>query len=277
MPAKPVFLDDFHFRIGEVPFHCSFQRGRGGEVAAPAGFLAVMKDRSQVDRYLRLCDELRPQVIVEFGIKWGGSTAFLHALNQPHLLVSFELSAEPAPALSSYIRAHGLESVVKPCYGIDQADRTRVAAIMTAELHGRPVDLVIDDASHLLDQTRASFEMVFPLLRPGGVYVIEDWNADHLVADALDRALAEADAPGRTRLLAAVEKAVAAKPDRDARLVRLPLELVLARASKRDAIREITVMDNWLLIRRGEEPLDPASFRLADLASDHFGNLRPPD
>ena len=42
-----------------------------------------------------------------------------------------------------------------------------------------PLDLVVDDASHLYGPTKASFEILFPLLRPGGLYLIEDWAWDH--------------------------------------------------------------------------------------------------
>src|SRR4029077_11377083 len=39
------------------------------------------------------------------------------------------------------------------------------------------IDVVIDDASHLYGPTRRSFEILFPLLKPGGAYIIEDWPA----------------------------------------------------------------------------------------------------
>jgi hypothetical protein len=35
---------------------------------------------------------------------------------------------------------------------------------------------VIDDGSHLLEETTRSFGTLFPRLRPGGLYVLEDWN-----------------------------------------------------------------------------------------------------
>ena len=38
---------------------------------------------------------------------------------------------------------------------------------------------MIDDASHLYAQTKASFETLFPRVRPGGLYVIEDWAWFH--------------------------------------------------------------------------------------------------
>lgn len=273
LTGTPVFLGERHLRVGAIDFHFSFHMD--AEDPVPRGFLPIRKDRRQIDRYLRLCHELRPEVIVELGIERGGSTALLHALNQPRLLVAFELAPEPAAALTAYIQAQGLESVVKPHYGVDQADRDTVASIMAAELSGRHIDLVIDDASHRLAQTRTSFETLFPLMRPGGVYVIEDWNADHLVANGIESRIADVDHPERADLIHRLEQAVAAQPVPGPRLVRLPLELVLARASNRDVIREITVMDNWVLVRRGDQPVDPASFRLADLVKDHFHSLNP--
>jgi hypothetical protein len=34
----------------------------------------------------------------------------------------------------------------------------------------------VDDASHFYEQTKTTFETVFPMLRPGGIYLIEDWS-----------------------------------------------------------------------------------------------------
>ena len=36
-------------------------------------------------------------------------------------------------------------------------------------------DLIVDDASHLGGTTVRSFELLWPLVSPGGYYVIEDW------------------------------------------------------------------------------------------------------
>src|SRR6188768_1034550 len=50
------------------------------------------------------------------------------------------------------------------------------------EQEGRP-SIIIDDASHMNALTIKSFQILFPLLLPGGVYVIEDiessWWEDH--------------------------------------------------------------------------------------------------
>lgn len=41
-------------------------------------------------------------------------------------------------------------------------------------------DIVIDDCSHFGDLTLASFHALFPLVRQGGLYIIEDWEAGYM-------------------------------------------------------------------------------------------------
>ncbi|MFE0021517.1 class I SAM-dependent methyltransferase [Amycolatopsis sp. NPDC059021] len=57
----------------------------------------------------------------------------------------------------------------------DQSDREGLLEI--AERYG-PFDVVIDDGSHISDHVLTSFDVLFPHVRPGGYYVIEDlWTA----------------------------------------------------------------------------------------------------
>lgn len=65
----------------------------------------------------------------------------------------------------------------------DQAD-PRFLASVAAEVG--PLDIVIDDASHVWHKTLASFELLWPHVASGGWYVIEDlqvcyesWGADY--------------------------------------------------------------------------------------------------
>jgi hypothetical protein len=64
---------------------------------------------------------------------------------------------------------------VKTYWGVDQKDSRRLHEIVGNEFED-PIDLVIDDGSHMPEETKSSFETLYPLLRPGGLYVIEDWN-----------------------------------------------------------------------------------------------------
>ncbi len=60
-------------------------------------------------------------------------------------------------------------------YGTSQDDELRLAQIINHDFGG-VIDLAIDDASHFYDQTKASFKVAFPKVRPGGLYIIEDWT-----------------------------------------------------------------------------------------------------
>ena len=42
-----------------------------------------------------------------------------------------------------------------------------------------PVDLLIDDGSHIGDHIHVSFDTLFPKVRPGGLYVIEDLHTSY--------------------------------------------------------------------------------------------------
>jgi hypothetical protein len=181
---------------------------------------------------------------------------------------------------------------------VDQSDRSVVPRIIDEEFGSTPLDLVTDDASHLLDLTRASFEMLFPRLRPGGTYIIEDWNWEHLRADAIvdavetegsdaraefDAMLAERLADRSSPEYAAFEKwyIAHAKDPESAGAARMPtrplsilaMELLVALAGSGEVVSEITIQDFWVIVRRGPAELDPETFRVADIVEDRFDLL----
>jgi methyltransferase family protein len=53
----------------------------------------------------------------------------------------------------------------------DQADAGFLQTIVAAS---GPFDIVIDDGGHTFDQQITSFEVLYPLLNEGGVYIVED-------------------------------------------------------------------------------------------------------
>jgi predicted O-methyltransferase YrrM len=275
------FIDDQHLRVGSTRFYCAWPI-----VSLPDGHLPVVKRRALVQHYIDLFESFEARNIVELGIRRGGSTALIAELARPQRLVAIEIATTAAPALSDYIESRGLADVVRPHYGVDQADRARLAEIVDAEFGARRVDLVVDDASHLYEQTKSSFETLFPRLRPGGLFLIEDWNADHGRHEAIAARLHEGSQAERERLerritqLVAERQSPAAPGEPLSRLVleheplsRLVLELLLARASSSDAIDQITIDGHWVAVRRGAADLDHDQFRLAQLYHDHFGLL----
>ena len=59
----------------------------------------------------------------------------------------------------------------------DQNDTAKLRRI--AEAHG-PFDIIIDDGSHRMVETKNSFDTLYPHVKPGGYYVIEDFMAQYL-------------------------------------------------------------------------------------------------
>src|SRR6185436_21011315 len=83
---------------------------------------------------------------------------------------------DPVEELDRFIAERGLGDRLQAHYRTDQSDRPALARIMADAFGDEPLDLVIDDASHSLAPTRDSFEALFPLVRPGGRFLIEDWH-----------------------------------------------------------------------------------------------------
>jgi hypothetical protein len=54
--------------------------------------------------------------------------------------------------------------------GVSQTDIGAIKTVVGAE----PLDFIVDDASHDYALSRTSSEGMFPLLRPGGIYALED-------------------------------------------------------------------------------------------------------
>jgi predicted O-methyltransferase YrrM len=148
------------------------------EDSTPVRFVLV-KTPAIVNRLATAISDVEPDRIIQLGIFKGGSTALLASLAKPRRLTAVELNHEPVDALEEFITARGLCGVVSTHYGVDQIDTATLASLLRDDHDGEPLDLVVDDASHLYRETRASFELLFPRLRHGGVYIIEDWNWAH--------------------------------------------------------------------------------------------------
>ena len=259
-----TWTNDTRFGVDDVDFRCSFAASTEHE-------FCVRKSRRLIEATVDLVAEFPAARAVEFGIASGGSTALLALVARPRTLIAIERDAAPVEALRRLIERKELVDVVRPYYGVDQGDQKQITEILDAELGHEPLDFVIDDASHRLEETRTAFEVVFPRLRPGGVYVIEDWNwqlrfryalargADGVPPNRLERI---DDADGRDRFEEYLRENLARTP-----LETLGLELVLTRASSGQVVDDVLFAESWIVVRRGPAALDPATFRLADCYS----------
>ncbi|MEU7146032.1 class I SAM-dependent methyltransferase [Nocardia sp. NPDC046473] len=161
---------------------------------------------SAAGQVIRACDQFRPTITdlaLRFGSdKWGGHWYTPHyelhfaPYRQQRVKVleigvggyrSRDTGGASLRMWKHYFTrglVHGLDLVDKSAVDEprlstiagDQSDRA-----LLARLHKEigPFDLVIDDGSHQSDHVLASFTTLFPLMRPGAMYVIEDLQASY--------------------------------------------------------------------------------------------------
>jgi hypothetical protein len=165
-----ILLDDLVFHLGRQKTSAA-QGGTDGFV--------FHKGRRILDQYAAALPRfaLAPtRNLLELGIYDGGSIAFWFEHLRPQRYVA--LDKRPwgdSPYFSRYVESRGLSGQIKTYWETDQGDREALRRIVASEFVG-PLDIVLDDASHQYEPTKVSFEALFPLLRSGGLYVIEDWS-----------------------------------------------------------------------------------------------------
>ena len=250
---------DDTFQMGNVMFRTAVVN----RFKSSSDHFMLVKHPRMVGRYEELICGLRPRRIVELGICEGGSTAFFCLLARPERLVAVDIKSRPTAGLEAFINQHGLQDRLHTHYGFDQADVSGLRQLVANEFAGQQLDLVVDDASHRLGPTRTSFNVLFPLLRPGGVFVIEDWSAEHRLEVRL-RALEKSDQTVRATL----EEHARSGRQAATPLSVLVLELVLASAYAPELFPEIVVADGWAHVVRGPADADPDTFDLSHVYSD---------
>lgn len=201
----------------------------------------IFKDRSMVARYESLVRNLRPQFVFELGIYKGGSSIFFHQLSQAKKMVAIEISENRIESLDRYSASLGNDSF-KAFHGVNQTDRHKIHRIMEEEFDNSSLDLIIDDASHFLEETTESFNLLFPRLRKNGVYVIEDWYWGE-------------------RDLADLDQFSGKEP-----LSKLILEIVMACSSCAGMVGKIEINRNSVFVWRGQADIEEAGFSISECA-----------
>ncbi len=176
---------------------------------------SVMKPAAFLDAYGQVLAAAPTRNVFELGIRKGGSTVLFASLFQPDRIVSIDITG-PVPALEKFRGEHPDGGRVSAHYRTSQDDEARLNEILAQEFDG-PLDVVLDDASHDYHLTRASFEILFPRLRPGGYYVIEDWQWAHAPGFML-----WTDKPALSNLVFQLMMVCAGHPDLVARIQLYP-------------------------------------------------------
>jgi len=202
----------------------------------------LVKRPDLVAAYLELIDDLRPAAVVELGVYQGGSCALMALVANPDVLVGVELDQARVPALDALIAERGLGERVHVHYGVDQADASALGDVVGRHLGSRRLDLVVDDASHLLGPSRVSFNTLFPHLRPGGIYIIEDWSWAH--TSWLDPLPTETP------------------------LTRLVFDITMALPSRPGLIADLRISRDWTVVVRGDADVDASEFDVSACYSE---------
>ena len=234
------WIDSDHFSIDGVRFQCV---QRDYSLKSGEDRLVLLKDREMLDNYSRVVGTDRIRNVLEFGIFQGGSPALFTLWLELDKFVGIDV-CQPVAVFDAFVARRALGEKIRTHYGVSQADEVRVADIVRNEFGATPVDLIIDDASHHYSRTRRAFEIAFPLLRPGGSYVIEDWGWAHWPT------------------LPAVFRGQTA-------LSMLIMELTMLCASRKDIVSEIRIFPSFVVVTKAL-----AAPPLPDMSLDRLCNRR---
>jgi hypothetical protein len=136
-----------------------------------AGRFDTDKDANYLRNYMLYCGHLvdEPIKLLELGILKGGSLLLWRDYFDKGVIVGLDINP---------VSIHGDSSRIFVYQG-HQEDPTFLDRI-ASERAPDGFDIIIDDASHVGDLTRKSFWHLFENhLRPGGIYVIEDWGTGY--------------------------------------------------------------------------------------------------
>ena len=213
-------LDGVRFKVLEAVNHKSRATDSEG--------VALLKDRKFFKRELDVVQSIgEVSRVFELGV-WQGGSAALWALTMPLTrYVGIDCRSVDLPFPES-LRQHPRWGVVRLHGNVPQADRESLRRIVDEDFDG-PLDVVVDDASHMYAHSLASFETLFPRLRPGGMYLIEDWAwAHHPRFQGPDAQWADEPA-----------------------LSNLVIRLVILSASRFDLIPSIIIRPGFVAVTRG--------------------------
>jgi cephalosporin hydroxylase len=217
----------------------------------------VLKNSTMLRTYLEFFAHHAIDNVLELGIHQGGSLLFFGMATDVKKIVGVDhrpVTPPPDtstkdstfcrnPAIDAIIESRGLTNRVRPYFGCEQDDRRALEAIVLTEFADKPLDLIIDDASHQLEETRRSFDILFPRLRTGGFYIIEDWQWAHLESAEYQKGTKFGDKPALTNFI---------------------FELLVAYGGHYDLFSNITVRDWFVALQKGSYPAD-STFELRSL------------
>src|SRR5689334_2997499 len=238
-PANGVWRDDRTLLVGDLTF--TLVTWHFDKYASSGKNFVLLKNREFIEQYIELFAHASLDRVLEFGVYHGGNLLLLERYFDARRIVGIDLRP-PEQTLLQYLTEANLSGRITPHFGVSQSDGPQVRSIIARDSGGRPIDVIIDDASHDLVFSRASFELSFPFLEAGGLYVIEDWGWAHW--EGVWQSELWIDKPALSNLI---------------------FELVMACTSRRDVIARVDVSPYFVAVTKGEAVVEPEGFSLSSL------------
>jgi hypothetical protein len=219
--------------LGAYSFILDFSASIGESNSRYPEFV-LMKDKNNIMSYIEVLGNFQVKNLLELGIMKGGSCALFEALWSPmnHMAIDISRHAgDSCDELTNEIERTGRR--FRAVFGVEQTNLRRILLEWQAltDQANPEFDVVMDDASHGYDESLLSFNGLFPFVRPGGVYVIEDWGWAHWTGPTQDPSHSQFNSPA---------------------LSNLACECVLATTGLGGVIEKTIVTPNQLFIFKGQ-------------------------
>jgi len=231
-----ISITNGFFEFCGESFFCDMSWGTRKE--SESSLFTIVKNEQYFDTYIKLLN-IQVKSLVEVGFLNGGSSVFFDLMYSPESFTAIDRRKDKIIPVHHYIERKKRNENFRLLYGFDQGD-TESLIEMVQKYHGGGIDMVIDDASHQYELTKKTFSVLFPHMRPGGTYVIEDhgWAHDRRYQD-LDHVWS--NRPALTNFI---------------------FELTMLNSSRSDIVSSIYINSGMCLIKKGaaqylEPPFDP--------------------
>lgn len=237
-----IWHDDDHLQVGDTNLFLALDWATADTTESTPDEFLLIKNRWLVETTLERLPE-RVDNMVEFGIFKGGSIAMYEALFSPERLVGLD-HFKRTNALDEWVDLRSASDRVRLYWEADQNDRQALETIARENFKARDrsIDLVIDDGAHRYEPAKTSLNVFLPLLRPGGVYLIEDWGWAHWPQPEFQK-----------------------YADEEHPLTKLIFEAVMLAASRPEIISDIWIDNSRVFLTRGDEDLTDEHFDIGKL------------
>jgi len=209
----------------------------------------VVKHPDDFFAMIDLIGRIAPKTVFEFGIFEGGSALLWSKLFDARYC---GIDALPdKPLLREWVQRLGLGEQVSLNFSTLQNDKAKIDQLFQEHFGGEQIDLIVDDASHVYDWSRQSFEYSFDYLKPGGVYILEDWHWAHAAGDLWQTQRIWSDKKALSNLLFELIMLFGSRPDLIERIDVHPRYAVIAKS--KTAPRLGTVSLDALILKQGRK------------------------